>query len=495
MAIRVRRQTETAESNILTSSSQILRGAPRETYAIQYRDWQNQLWAYRATVGEYMSVTNWLAAGFSRIRLKAAIWEPGADEPTIIEEGPAADIVNELRRNAVGGESQFMRLWGLHLTVPGVGWMVATENANGRRSYAVKSADVIRRSAKTAINAFGEEVGTYDIQEAPDVWRNLGANSLCVRIYDPDPRYDFLPTSVTQATLPTLKEIDLYNRAITATLMSRIAFNGILFIPTEATIPVNPEFKDSKDPFIAEFLEFASRGIKDPGSPGSVIPFPMRVSEVHIEKFRHLLLSSGLDPKIIEARESAVKRLSEQLPAPPEAMTGISDMNHWNASTATEENLKIYFSPPAELLCGGLTSDFLIPMLEAGNKPIDTPSGGRHVIWYDLSELSAPPDNSENATHAHESNTISDDAYLRVVGLDENDKPNEQQLRQQILVSLATKGAAVPDSYKLLFPGDVAALDAMTPVASESTPDAVGPSSEEKDATGNNTEPDDENRR
>lgn len=487
-----------AKERALTASAQLLHGTGREQFAVQYREWQRELWAYRKSVGEYASVLNWFAAGFGRIHLRAGVWRPGLKEPELLDDGPAADLVQDLILNAEGGETQFMRTWALHLMVAGVGYLVAEETDQGR-IYDVKSADVIKRSGKPLRDKTGEIIYkdgkplfSYDIQTAPDQWRTLGPDSLVGRIYDPDPQYDFMPTSMTQAALTTLREIDLINRAIIATLMSRVAFNGFLFIPSEVTFPVNPQFADAADPWIAELLAFASRGIKDPGSPNAALPFPIRVEGRFIEQFKHLLVSSGLDPKVIEARDSAIKRLSEQLPAPPEAMTGIGDMNHWSAWQASEDNVKFYFGPAAELLCGGLTKFFLRPMLGAGRNPMRGEDGGKFVVWYDASDLTKDPDNSDNATAAKDRIMIKDESYRSTLGFDEDDKPSSEEERRQILVGLAAKGTPLPDSYFLLYPEDRKKLQEIMP-SPEPAPegsgpaDAVGPSSDGKTPPGKTT--------
>ena len=444
-----------AEEDILVSSAQVLDGTTREQYAINYKSWQDELWAYLDTVGEYGSVGNWYAAGISRMHLRAGRWKPGLKEPELLETGVAADLVNDLVKNARGGETQFLSKWARHLFTPGVGFFIG-EEFNGRRVYDVKSADVIRRSAKSANSVIdGRPVQLYDIRIAPDEWRTTSENSLVGRVFNPDPRFDYLPTSMTKQCLTTLRELDLYNRAIVATLLSRIAFNGILFIPEEVTFPVNPQFKEAPDPFIAELLHFAGRGIKDPGSPGAAIPFPLRVNSQFIEKFKHLILSSGLDPKIIDARKSAIERLQEQLPAPPEAMSGIQDMNHWNAWKSSEDNVKIYFGPSMEILCGGLTEIFLHPMmLVEGEKPVDK-DGYVTVMWYDASDLTVQPDNSENAHQAYDKGTLAREPYLEAVGFSSDDTVKvSPETRESILLKLAMAGTPIPDSFYLLWPED-----------------------------------------
>lgn len=461
---RDRRRPPQRAEEIVTASSQMLDGTAHQQYAITYKSWQDELWAYTTSVGEYGSTMNWFSAGMGRMHLRAGVWKPGLREPKLLDEGDAANLVNDLVTNAKGGETQFLRTWAKHLFVPGVGIFVGEEFQDGEKRYDVKSADVIRRSGRQVIDPdtkevkrdrFGDPLATYDMRVAPSQWRWLGENALVGRIFDPDPRFDYLPTSMTQGAMTTLREIDLYNRAIVATLLSRIAFNGILLIPSQVTFPVNPQFKEAPDPFIAELLHYAQRGIKDPGSPGAAIPFPIRVDAQWIDKFQHLILSSGIDPKIIEARSSAVERLKDQLPAPPEAMSGLQDMNHWNAWKSSEDTVKLYFGPPMELLCGGLTELYLHPMLRASGRSTRTPDGGKIVMWYDASDLTTQPDNSDNADKAFTNGRMDGDAYMDALGFDPADSPKpDEKFREQALMKLVMSGTAIPDSFYLLYPKD-----------------------------------------
>lgn len=482
MADNRRRRPRGREDEVLTASAQLLDGSYRQQYAITYKNWQEELWAYTDSVGEYASAANWFSAGIGRMHLRAGRWKPGMKEPEVLTEGKAADLVHNLATFAKGGETQFLRSWGRHLFTPGTAVFLA-EEFDGIRRYDVKSNDVVKPSTRKAmdperpnqvlLNKRGEEIPLYEIRVEPDRWRLTSPDSLVFRIFEPDPRYDYMPTSMTKAALVTLREIDLYNRAIVATLLSRIAFNGILLIPTEATFAVSKQFKDAPDPFIAELLHYAQRGIKDPGSPGAAIPFPMRVSSQHIESFKHLILSSGLDPKIIEARENAVTRLKEQLPAPPEALSGIQDMNHWNAWKSSEENVKLYFGPTMETLCGGFTDLFLHPMMLAeGEKPYK--DGYVDVVWYDASDLTVQPDNSENAIEAFGTGQLKAESYLETLGFskDEQTKVNEE-LRTTLLLKAAASGTPLSDAYYLLFPKDKPEQP-MTPAGGP--PSSVGPS-------------------
>lgn len=449
--------------DVMTASAQLLFGTAGEQYAVQYRTWQHELWSYTKGVGEYGSVMDWFAAGISRMHLTAAVFRPGLRAPELIEDekDPAVQLIHRLVINAKNGETQYLHKWGRQLGTPGVGYFVSWADDNGRETFDVKSAAQIRQSTlpfrdnrgKVITRPGGQVANGYDVRTGPNEWRKLPYSQLVGRIYHPDDELDYEVSSWSRPALTTLREIDLLNRHIVATLLSRLVFNGILFIPEEVTFPVNPQFKDAPDPFIAELLAVASRGIKDPGSPASAIPFPLRVKSEFIEKFKHLIIATGIDPKIIDARDAAVKRLSEQLPAPPEAMTGNSGQNHWNAWKTSEDVVNYYFGPTMEILAGGITDVYLHPMLLAAGQKIDRPDG-RVICWYDPSDLISKPDNSANAIDARTRAVIGDDPYLTALGLDKADKASKTEKRTMILENLATQGLPTPDSFYLLYPED-----------------------------------------
>lgn len=454
------------DQEIITAAAQALHGTPRESYALQYRTWQDEMWAYSRSIGPFGSVMDWFASGMSRMHLTAAIQKPGIREPEMIDKGPAAELIDQLVINARGGETQYLYKWGRHLGIAGVGFFIGEDlerDPFGRpRIFDVKSAKQIRRSnnpektpnGKVITDDYGKVVTNgFDIRVAPNEWRPIARSSLVGRIYRPDDELDYEVTSWARPALTTLREIDLYNRHIVATLLSRIMFNGFLLIPEEVTFPVNPQFKDAPDPFIAEIIAIARKAIKDPGSPASAMPVPLRVPSQFIDKFTHLIIANGIDPKIIEARTAALANLSKELPAPPEAMEGKSNLNHWNAYVDSADNVKYYFGSTMEVLTGGLTEFYLWPMLIAGGQSIEQ-DGGRLVVWYDASDLIADPDNSANVIDARERMIIDNEAFLAGTGQDGADEPNDEELRKMLLINAARQGQPLTDAYFLLYPDD-----------------------------------------
>jgi hypothetical protein len=409
----------------LTAAAKILNptGVGRSTAEIQYSSWQDEAWSFFEAEGEYWYGVTWLAQALSRVKLVAAVEVPGGDEPEVISEGDAVDIVQSLG-GGPGGQAAMMKAFGIHLQVPGKVWLVGEDLAAGIRKWSTKSAKELRQSSR----------GGYEILVDDGVWAPLVKDSLVVPIWDPDPQYSFKATSPAKSALACLRKIDLYNRTIVAKLVSRLALNGFFFMPSEATFPVKQEFKDQPDPFVAELVDIAARAIQNPGDARSALPIPLKVKSELIEKFRHMKVFEVEEfRELIEARDKEIVRLANMSNIPAEVMTGMGDVNHWTAWQLSEDAARIHVAPLAEIVCSGLTAGFLQPTLVAEGKPLTDSSGNRIVVWYDVSDLVAKPDRTQQANDARDRLTISDEAYRTLMGLDESMAPTPQQLKEMVL--------------------------------------------------------------
>jgi hypothetical protein len=435
---------------------------------IQKREWQKEAWDFYHAMGEFWYGTTWLSNALSRVRLVAAKLQPGGDEPEILRDDEGADggsditpeelaVVRAVEQLAggVGGQSAMMKSLGVQLSVPGEGFVVGEQRRLGDGSlsspeWSVKSADEIRRRQSgevkpntSTLKRLGGQVVTqspYEIQIEEGAWRPLGGDSIVCRVWQPDEQLSWRSTSAALPALPILREIDLYNRRIIADLVSRLASNGMLIMPEEATFPVRPEFKDASDPFVAELIDTASSAIRNPGSASAAIPIPVKVPAALVDKFIHLTFASPFDDKVMDARDRAIKRLATTLNMPSEVLLGVADVNHWTAWQIDESGIKIHISPIAEIIVHALTVGYLRPMLEAMGSSDVGADGSRYVVWYDVTELTTKPDLAQNAKDAHSDGTISDAAYRREAGFTEDDAPDDDELKTQLLRFLAFGG-------------------------------------------------------
>lgn len=398
--------------------------SPRTELIRNTDTWQEEAWGFYDDLGEFRYGVEWVSAMLSRIRLYAARLEPDEDEPVRAEAGPAVDLMTTLG-GGVAGQAQLMAGMATQLAVPGEGYLVG-EVVNGVERWSVRSTDEVR-AARGHYEVVDENTATNGTK-----WRPLGSDSLVTRVWRPHKRFHHVADSPARAARRTMRELELVNRHIQAQYLSRLASAGLLVIPDEVTFPVREEFADAPDPFMAEWIEIAAEAISKPGTASAVVPIPMKIPGEYVDKVRHVDFTLTLDDKILDKRDSAIKRLATQLNLPAEVMLGMGDVNHWGQWMLEESALKTNIAPEAELICAALTTGYLQPRLKASG----VQDWARWVVWYDMSELTLRPDRSDDAIQLYDRLEIDGAALRRETGFDEADKPNDGELKEQALRSL-----------------------------------------------------------
>lgn len=427
--------------------------------------WQEEAWNFYNDLGEFRYAVEWEARILSRVRFYAAKLEPGADEPVRQTAGTAVDLMTQFA-GGPAGQAAIAENLATQLAVPGEGYVIV-ENINGIERWTVRSIDEVRagRDGFEVLDENNPRTGTAG-------WRPLAPDSLKpLRVWRPNKRYHHLADSPAKAARSTMRELDLVNRHIIAQYLSRLASAGVVVFPDEVTFPVREEFADAPDPFLEEWIETARTAIATPGTAAATVPTPIKVPSEYVDKIRHIDFTLKIDDKIIEKRDSAIKRLASQLNVPPEVLLGMSDLNHWNAWISDENNLKINTAPDAELICDALTTGYLQPRLRASG----VEDWANWVVWYDLSELTLRPDRSQDAFKLYDRLEINAAALRRETGFNEDDKPTPDQLREQGLKSIIKTLPGAAGSALSELTGEETAISptaTSTPPATDETPAA-----------------------
>jgi hypothetical protein len=396
--------------------------APRSDLLRTTETWQQEVWRYYDTLGEFNYAVSWLSAMLSRVRLYAAELVPGQDEPVRLDDNhPAVDVMNKLA-GGVAGQTALMASLAVQLAVPGEGYLVG-ETRQGAERWSVRSVDEVQARHKQ---------WQVKDENAPnsDQWRDVVGGHV-FRVWRPHKRWYHLADSSSRSARATMRELELVNRHILAQYLSRLASAGIWFLPNEVDFPVREEFADMPNPIMSEVVELARLAIAEPGTASAVIPLLMQMPGEWIKDMAnsHVDFTMKIDEKIIEKRDSAIKRLATQVNIPAEVLLGMGDVNHWGAWQIEEGALKTTIAPDAELIANAVTTAYLQPRLAAGGEQ-DT---GRFVVWYDMSELTQRPDRSDDAVLLYDRQELSGDALRRETGFDEADKPTGADLLDQAL--------------------------------------------------------------
>lgn len=409
------------EPNALTAAAAPVT-SPRTELLRTPDTWQNEAWEYYDTLGEFRYAADWEANMLSRIRFYAAKLEPGTDEPVRQDAGTAVELMTTFA-GGVAGQAQIMSGLGTQLAVPGEGYVIV-ENVDGIEKWAVRSIDEVR-----AARGHYEVIDENNPRDG-NQWRPLASDSMApIRVWRPNKRYHHVADSPARAARSTMRELELVNRHIQAQYLSRLASAGVVIFPDEVTFPVREEFADAADPFVEEWIENARTAIGTPGTAAAVVPMPIKVPAEYVDKIAHIDFTLKIDDKIIEKRDSAIKRLASQLNVPPEVLLGMGDLNHWNAWAVDETSLKVNVAPDAELIAAALTTGYLQPRLKASR----VEDWAQWVVWYDMSELTLRPDRSDDAVLLYDRLEINGAALRRETGFNEDDKPTDEELKEQAL--------------------------------------------------------------
>jgi hypothetical protein len=435
----------------------------------RYEHWQQEVWALYDELGEFYYGVRWLAEMVSRVRLVAATPpESPGDEPSLVEtEGTPRELVEQFGGGA-GGAAQLQKRLTVQLSVPGEGWLVVedtreTDGVGGQR-WSVRSAEEVRRSSRrgrrTAAapvrtrggtltsGAYGVEVVDEDQPPGDQVrWRLLADDTLIVRVWNPHDRWYTRADSSAQHARQAMRELQLANRYIQATFLSRLATAGVFLLPSEASFPVRPEFEQFEDAFEREWLATAAEAVRTPGTASAVVPILMRLNADMLDKVKHIDFTTAFDEKILDKRDRAISRVATTLDLPKEVLLGLGDVNHWTAWQLEEGGFRVHVAPVMEQLCNALTTGWYRPVLkEAGEDP------NAFLLWYDPSDGITRPDKSERALELYDRGEASGDALRREGGLDDTDKPEGDDLEQWALKQILKKGDPnfVGIAYELL---------------------------------------------
>ena len=256
-----------------------------------------------------------------------------------------------------------------------------------------------------------------------------------------------------------------------------------MVFPDEITFPVREEFAEANDPFIAEWIEIAAEAISKPGTASAVVPIPIRVPAEFVDKIKHVDFTLKIDEKIIDKRDSAIKRLATQLNIPAEVLLGMGDLNHWNVWALDEASLKVNIAPDAELIAQALTTGYLQPRLKASG--VD--DWASWVVWYDMSELTLRPDRSDDSIQLYDRLEINGAAMRRETGFTEADKPEGDELREQglkVIIKTLPSGAGsalsqlIGEEVVITPVAAVAPSEAATAAEETAEPERVPPADE-----------------
>jgi len=444
-------------STVLASAAMVSQSSYRDLP--QTRDWQTRAWQYFDDTPELRFTVQWLANALSRARLYVGVPDPdgsGRPDPVMNNEGDppkkgidpkAQQPLDALFGGAVGTAQALARM-AQHLTIVGETYLAGYDSKEGREWRVLSNCELEQSGSRINIlnNAMmGMPAGESNISIEP------GRGAL-MRIWRPHPRLGWEADSSLRALLSTLEELRAISAHIHASLESRLAGAGMLVLPESATLPsadVDEDSPLSRDPETAALIEAMVTAISNRDSASAIVPIICRIADEAAGKVQHLKFSTPLDDKVLELRDSAIHRFAAGMDLPHEITLGLAQAQHQKMSVQVEEmSVKLHVEPLLGMICDALTSRYLRPVLPT----LKVADPEKYVIWYDVGQLTQPPNRGPDAQKLYDMGLLGPDAVLRESGFGDHEVPDEEFARAHLISQMALRGIypEVADYYLTL---------------------------------------------
>jgi hypothetical protein len=417
-------------ANSLVASAVRMSGQPNRM-AVQKKAWQAQAWQMYDSVGELRYAANWVGNVCSRARLTIAKRDSmGLLQPVV--QGPSVDYLTDLF-DGPDGQEQMLKSIGIHLFIAGECYLVGRNprpergELPGDDIWEIVSTEEISQSGRNWQIDYGDGLAAIVLQEDETV----------VRLWNPHPRRHVQADSPVRAQLPNLRELLILSRHVTAQATSRLAGNGIEWVPAEMSFPVPPDAPEgttSATAFQMALAEGMADALADPESTESLVPLVVSAPGEMIQHVTHQTFWSPFDEQVPALRNEAIRRLALGLDIPAEVMLGTADMNHWSAWQVEESSIKVVIEPMLGVITNCLTVGYLHPITKDPTE----------IIVADTAELRLRPNRSKEAIELWDRIILSDSAARRETGFGEEDAPSDDEFKQRLIAKVAS-GSATPE--------------------------------------------------
>lgn len=419
-------------------------------------EWQQEAWLHYDTCPEFHAGVNIGAQNLSRARLigveiDAMTGEPGTQPTT---DPDVTDIMGQLF-GGPSGQGQALASLYRHLDVAGDCWALATANVDVDGA----SWEIL---ATTEVTSAGG--GRIMIEQLDGIPRPIdNERELLLRIWQSHPRRRWEADSSARALLPVLRELAALTAMVSATVKSRLASAGILWIPEEIQLPkTQQQVNDvtqvkSESAGAAGWLDLITEAmvapIQDPDSASAVVPLVATVKGDLIAKISHMEFGRDLDAMIEPLRESGVKRLAVGMNLPPSILLGLETANHWTAWAITEDYAKAYLAPKLETIAQVLTESYLRPALRVRGKD---PS--LFAVYFDLDKLVPRQVSVDNAKTAYDAGLLSEVEFMAALGFSTTQMADAQERARALVIEMLRHAnpqvlTEISGTIAQLFPG------------------------------------------
>lgn len=425
------------------------------------QNWQQRSFDIYDAEGHLFYATNYIGGAMARIQLVGATKPKNHgnfEQPEILTTGPVADAIASIE-SPLSGQSGFLRQIGKNIFLTGESWIIAsTETYPDGSSQANWDA--------VSVDELVAEGGKQKRRRLPGQQpEDLPPGAVTFRIWKEHPRFSELADSGVRSCMELLEKIITLNRAEKAIARSQLAGSGILALPQELVPPAWQNQATVGNPMDANPLwqalaESMLAPLADESAPSAVMPLLLVgpgeiIKNIKYEPMKRSFDSAGAQASI----RNAIDQIANTLEIPKEILLGIGQSTHWTAWAIHDDVFQAHIKPLIELVCAGLTRTFMKQALakfsDAELKANGIENRDDVIVWYDASQLVAPPDKIDKMLGLHDRFIVTDEAVAEVLSV-----PVDQRLDHKSMEYKTRVGVKLADAKMAIdgTPTDTTAL-------------------------------------
>lgn len=451
---------------MVASAARLHLGNKAEAEAIRQRNTASSTWqlaAYQCykRVGEVQFAFNYFASILSRIRFHAAVNlvpdaapvdvaravslrtdNNGSTKGTVNGIDPRLATRARKYMSDLGSHSRMapmVKAFGLNLQIAGECYLTCINER-----WSVRSTSEIR------IDAAGYAMLYPSASTSSVVPKRLKKGTPVGRIWNQDPQHSADADSSLRAVIDDCEELILLSRLMRVTARSRLNA-GLLFVPDELsaaarTIGTNTEDDQTEneediDEFEKELYDSMTAPVAAEDNAAAIVPMLVRGPSAEGPNIKYIQFARDVGSGLETRSEKVLNRVLQGINAPKELATGMSGSRYNNAKLIDEQAFKAGVEPLALTWVDAVTEIYLRPLLRADaeiqswNIPDIDEQIDRIVCWYDPSEVVTSVDQSAAANEGWDRHVLSDSAWRKANGFNDNDRPDEQELARRLALA------------------------------------------------------------
>lgn len=412
----------------------------------QRQRWQSLAWGYRDMIGELRAALKFRAQAISRVRFFIAEITDDDDEPIAVslrgeknDDGTPTDRAekitlpedlcaaaeSELARLPLDEGDSFLGVWSENFDVAGECWLYGRlDPLTNEETWEIRSVDDVEVQGSNV--TVKDELGQPRIVDL-----NPGSNEELYRLWRKHPRTPHLADSALNACLDSLEDITLVSRELRAASRSRIAANGIMFVPEGMAEIKNQKEDDDREPgdaFIADLTASIISPISNEGDAGGIAPIVLLGDREDIAAVRFERLEREDSPTLIAKLDKGLARMGQSIDVPGEIITGLAGVNHWTAWQIDMSTFRYYLEPGIREMADSITASFIRKALSSFPPELVK----RVRVWFDAGSITENPNRRQDTLDAGDRMLISPRTSRKELGFGEGDAPSQEEVLQMI---------------------------------------------------------------